>query len=539
MYLCYDIKGIQRFIFSVPKLKCVVGASALIDQFDLDAKARAQRAGVAWIFSGGGRGAFTCSDPATAERFERQLVAAAHEIGVDIRIGLEASLPKAAHHADRLYPFCPENMEGTPCAVSGIWPAPPGRVHPLVRLRFANARKDPLGRRVLDGLEQGGLLPANLSRYQLAFFKNVNPKQDQDEEEPGAEEEATAAQIALGRRNRWAVVAMDGNDMGRQFQAFEALQKQSDRSDDKTGQWLSAMSSGVKKCTHQAFLTALGSMISQWAQGAAEDDDLDDCVIHSTRSQDRPVLILPFRPLILGGDDVILLCHTAFARPFVKRMAEEFGKRSKDAAQNSPIRPLWPATNDELTISAGVLYAKVTFPLQPAIKYAESLLASAKGTYRADPKKNIPTPPAVDWDTITDTLVDTPAARRNRELRFRDPELGREIHLTRRPYLLEKGKGGPDLESLESITEKLAEIPRSVRATILPGLQQPWSERVAYTASLAKRQKFLWEQLREDSPHLGAAWHQAADNGIQATGLPDALLLLDEEHRLNQARDND
>ena len=96
MYLCYDIKGIQRFIFSVPKLKCVVGASALIDQFDLDAKARAQRAGVAWIFSGGGRGAFTCSDTVTAERFERQLVAAAHEIGVDIRIGLEASLPKAA-----------------------------------------------------------------------------------------------------------------------------------------------------------------------------------------------------------------------------------------------------------------------------------------------------------------------------------------------------------------------------------------------------------------------------------------------------------
>ena len=33
-YLCYDIKGIQQFIFSVPKLKYVVGASLLIDEFD-------------------------------------------------------------------------------------------------------------------------------------------------------------------------------------------------------------------------------------------------------------------------------------------------------------------------------------------------------------------------------------------------------------------------------------------------------------------------------------------------------------------------
>ena len=28
MYICYDIKGIQRFIFSVPKLKCVIGQPA-------------------------------------------------------------------------------------------------------------------------------------------------------------------------------------------------------------------------------------------------------------------------------------------------------------------------------------------------------------------------------------------------------------------------------------------------------------------------------------------------------------------------------
>jgi hypothetical protein len=537
MYVCYDIKGIQRFIFSVPKLKCVVGASGLIDEFDREAQQRGKNAGVDWIFSGGGRGAFSCSNAEAAEQFERQLVAAAHAIGVDIRIGLDDSLSQAAHHADRLHPYCPENLEGVPCDVSGLWPSPPGRAHPLVRLRFTSARKDQLGRRVLDGLQHAGLIPDTLAKYQLSFFKNVSPEPDSEDDVQWERDESQAASVALGKRNRWAVVAMDGNDMGRQFQAFEAQREQVDGSEEKTRQWLGAMSSRLKECTEQAFFAALGSVIKQWSLDAEED--LDDCLVEPAAGPPAPTLMLPFRPLILGGDDVILLCHTSYAMQFVERMADEFRKRSREAARNSPIQPLWPATNDELTISAGILYAKVTFPLHLAINYAEKLLGSAKGMFRADPSTTAPTASAVDWDTITDSLVDTPTARRNRELRFRDPELKREIYLTRRPYLLEPKANQPDLKSLEKVKEQLALVPRSVRATILPGLQQPWSERVAFTASLAKGHEFLWNQLREDAAELGTAWCRARQDGPQVTGLPDALLLLDEEHRLNQTRTDD
>lgn len=34
MYLYYDIRGIQSFIFRIPKLKYIIGGSALIDRFD-------------------------------------------------------------------------------------------------------------------------------------------------------------------------------------------------------------------------------------------------------------------------------------------------------------------------------------------------------------------------------------------------------------------------------------------------------------------------------------------------------------------------
>jgi hypothetical protein len=533
MYLCYDIKGIQRFIFSVPKLKCVIGASGLIAEFDEDTVVQIGREYSAErVFSGGGRGAFRCTSQEQAEDFEGKLIDAAHRIGLDIRIGIAELLSDAAHHADRLYPYCPKTLEGPPCAMSGLWPAEKeGKAHRLVFMRAAMAGKDRLGRTILQELRSLELIPDELKGYELRFFKNVNPEPDTDED-PGLDErEARAAQAALGNRNRWAVVAMDGNDMGRQFLAFEAMRAREDWPEEKTREWLKIMSSQLNSCTRIAFLTALGRAIAAWFTGTPPED-LDGCFVEDANGDRTNTLILPFRPLILGGDDLTMLCHSTYAMQFVRDLSETFQEQSRIAARESALQPLWPATNGELTISAGILYTKVTYPLHSAIPYADSLLASAKGKYRAHPKSNVATRPAVDWDTITDTLVDTPAARRNRELRFFDAELGREIQLTRRPYVLDGGNGHPELTSLLALKEKLAHIPPSVRARILPSLQRPWSERIAFVASLAKRHKVFMDELWEGDAKPAPGWIPDDEAKVQATGWPDALLLLEEEHRL-------
>ncbi len=57
MYLCHDIKGIQRFVFSIPKLKCIIRGSRLIAEFDEGAGWRSGAEGVQMIFAGGGHGA--------------------------------------------------------------------------------------------------------------------------------------------------------------------------------------------------------------------------------------------------------------------------------------------------------------------------------------------------------------------------------------------------------------------------------------------------------------------------------------------------
>lgn len=560
MFLCYDIKGIQQFIFSVPKLKCVIGASSIIAQFDENAKALGNRFSAERIFSGGGRGVYACEKPELVQELCKELVDEAHEVGLDIRIGTNPSLSDAVQNADKLYPYCPRELTGEPCIVSGLWPVPSEPianvkrgVHPLIWNRIVEARHDKLGTQILEDLCKAGLVPEALRDFDLHFFKNVSPDKDTAEDEHAAgrdEAEARAGRAAIGSRNRWAVIAMDGNDMGRQFEAYRKLSDANNWNEGRHRRWLGAMSSSLSDCTRQAFLDAVHDVLCLWVADCGKD--IEHCRVNDERNPVTNRLILPLRPLIIGGDDVSLLCHPAYAIHFVQCMSKRFTElsqiKAKQAAQELKM-PLWPATNGKLTISAGILFAKVSFPLHMAIPYAESLLASAKGEYRATDENdgNKATPAAIDWEAITDSLVDSPTDRRNRELRFIDYELGDnghgvKVNLTRKPYVLEPISGKPDLGSLLKLKKELGEetegkeIPTSIRASILPALQKPWSERVAFFASIAKRHKSLKDMLWEGDKQLGSQWSGDSDSFVRSTGVPDAFSLLEEDHRIASAK---
>ena len=68
MYLCYDLKGIQQYIFQVPKLKCCIGGSRQIDEFDRKEAVAIQVPGCRLIYTGGGKGAFACVDEGTMQK---------------------------------------------------------------------------------------------------------------------------------------------------------------------------------------------------------------------------------------------------------------------------------------------------------------------------------------------------------------------------------------------------------------------------------------------------------------------------------------
>ena len=93
--------------------------------------------------------------------------------------------------------------------------------------------------------------PLDLDEFELQFFRNVNiastDKNYQDGWDEDALESAVAGSAALGNRNRWAVIAMDGNDAGQQHQKAQTLVtdenlSESDRWSEKDrSEWITQM----------------------------------------------------------------------------------------------------------------------------------------------------------------------------------------------------------------------------------------------------------------------------------------------------------
>ena len=494
-YVCYDVKGIQSFIFRVPKLKYVIGGSALIDRFDRKTMPELKVAGAERISSAGGKGSFRCESESVADQVEKAVIAAAHAVGLDVRIGRASTFVKAAKTADRTYSCQPESYQGQPCRASGLYPVQSTRdgVHPIV-----DKRCEPQLRRYFEqqmaGRIAGSLALADADSFE--FFHNV------DAEDP----EGRIGAKALGGRNRWAVICMDGNDMGTQYR------EQARRTDggDIDFSWLKKMSAALDECTRGAATEGVIEVLQEWQR-----DNKGQCGE-----------TLPIRPVVIGGDDVIVLCHVSYAFTFVKRVCEAFNLRSKT------YKDLWVGTGGELTISAGILFCPVSLPLHTAIPYAESLLASAKTRGRkAKQSEREASPAALDWEQVTDGLIDTPAARRQRELRFYDKGCGYGLDLTCRPYLLK------DFNQLEVLASRYEEIPPSSRAEVLPALTAPYNDRLAYYARIKKNHPGLYDDLQEFEPEhaLGGKWKRMTEtgSGYYQTSVVDALLLLEERKRMS------
>ena len=540
MYLTYDIKSIQSFIFRIPRLRDIVGGSALVDYFDRkEAKAFEVKGVVNHLFSGGGKGAFSCQDKAVALKLRDQLLKKAHEFGFDIAFGCNSDYSEAAHCADDLFPFLPLQMEGHPCPESGLYPVNDNRPlaereeHDMVKLRRAEKYRFHYEQEFRKDLR----LPSHLSQYEPVFFHDVDgASQAKVSRQPNLHDGRCGAE-AIGGRNRWAIVAMDGNDMGAQFR------KQSEKFNHQIPQeWIRHMSQELDRITRTAFLAGLQTVIDSWGQD--EKDGKKECV-------HKNALHLPIRPLVVGGDDIIVLCHGSYGLEFVKAVCKSFRETSAKAhqewkghAQNQQKTELWPATGGELTISAGVLFAPVSLPLATAIPYAESLLASAKHRGRSEAQgEGKPSPECLDWEFITSSLLEHPATSRQRDFLFIDEDLNEEVSLTCRPYTL---KNFLELENLCDRYAKKDEFPRQLVHQTMVELNKSYWQRRVYMARIAKSHPALYEDLFEPED-LGkkhsSRWQvsrvvsgkkgEGAQKGRE-TDVLDALLLLEEGHRMSK-----
>jgi len=156
---------------------------------------------------------------------------------------------------------------------------------------------------------------------------------------------------------RWvAVIHADGNGLGEIFLDF--LNRCNAQSREDYIQKYQAFSLALDTCTINAAKGALAEIFAQQEQ---------------TGQKGRR---LPFIPLIIGGDDLTVICDGAHAVPFAARFLQYF---EEETGRHDDIKAISP---NGLTAAAGIAIVKPHFPFFRAYELAESLLKSAKQVKR-------------------------------------------------------------------------------------------------------------------------------------------------------------
>lgn len=210
--------------------------------------------------------------------------------------------------------------------------------------------------------------------------------------------------------------------------------------------------------------------------------------------------VAPLVLLMLGGDDLLVVCRAEKALPFVVSLCEELARlQSGDGG------------DFKLTLGVGVVVAKHTVPIHRLHEIAEELVSSAKRRFRGlDEVRSV-----VDWAVYTTTWVDEPE-----DVRRRDWVCGHEHNrrvLSQRPIDV-LGEGLDSLQGLVRAAETLKGAPRSQLRYLVD--QLPRGRKLSELAYAELSQK-----ARDKLKHAGIdrIWQRASDGDPWTTVLLDLV----------------
>ncbi|MCX7700243.1 MAG: hypothetical protein N2039_05155, partial [Gemmataceae bacterium] len=195
------------------------------------------------------------------------------------------------------------------------------------------------------------------------------------------------------------------------FLNFDKVARTNDNRDyvDK----LRRFSLALNQCTERAFCQAVG--------------------IVRPKKQSRNRMVVPVVPLVLGGDDLTVVCDGRQALRFTKRFIDLFEEETRNHPDINPV------LSNGVTSCAGVAIIKPHFPFFAAYQLAEDLLRSAKTIAKATPDQFLS---AIDYHILYDASGPD-LERIRRELTVdvgRSPGDGKTL-LVGRPYVTTPNQG--------------------------------------------------------------------------------------------------
>lgn len=211
----------------------------------------------------------------------------------------------------------------------------------------------------------------------------------------------------------------------------------------------------------------------------------------------------PLIPLMLGGDDLLLVSRAEIALPFIVTLCAELDTLQKDS------------TGFKLTLGVGMVFAKHTIPIHRLHEVAEQLASSAKRRFRGFKDAGDKGGSVVDWAVYSTAWVDDPVEVRRRDwLRGSGSEAR---VLSQRPVDV-LGDGLGTLQGLVHGAGQLAHAPRSQLRYLVDQLRCGRALSELAFAELSKEAKDALEEtgVRE-------LWRRTSNNGRWLTALLDLV----------------
>lgn len=161
----------------------------------------------------------------------------------------------------------------------------------------------------------------------------------------------------------FAIVHIDGNNMGERFQRCKSLAERS------------ALSKQVKSITERSF-----AVMVQVAASISEEKYLEENIKVCRKDEGgSPVQYLPIRPIIIGGDDVTFVCHARMATILSHVFMNALERISREEMAH-----LDTLGDSAMYSCGGIAILNTSYPFFRGYELAEQLCANAKKESRTN-----------------------------------------------------------------------------------------------------------------------------------------------------------
>lgn len=231
-------------------------------------------------------------------------------------------------------------------------------------------------------------------------------------------------------KNNWvAVVHADGNGLGSIVQKIGT-----DPLKFKT------FSENLDKATTSAAVDAFESVKDKFK---------------SVKDKFEGVEVIPIRPIVLGGDDLTIICRADIAVDYTKAFLDAFEMKTSELLRSEIDEVFEGAEKGGLTACAGIAFIKSSYPFYYGYELAEDLCSAAKGDAKNSVEikegKRLPQS-CLMFHKVQDSFVEGYKDMVERELK---PCEG--ISFQFGPYYLNNKEGKWTIDTLKDNVQKLEE----------------------------------------------------------------------------------